>query len=180
MKALVALIALVFTLGATVPAATLAVDEVVATHYRTKNLGSCASKNPEGALWGTHAFEYVRTVAGIRLWRKDGRKGPSLTYCLEVDNGFVRGNALIVAPDGSAIIKLPRWMRRHAESAQVVVNATCFVTVIGRSARGKFLWRLEADGEVPKPRTRRWRTREIPEWADNRTVTLTWQTECTL
>ena len=150
-----------------------------ATYVRVGRLSRCVEKDPTDSLYGDARGEFATSVAGVRLFTRDRRKGRFVTYCLQVNNGWNSGPGGPNAPVSGGLFRLPWLIRRNAESVQVVVDQRCILEVLGRPARGNVLWRLDVTGPVRgKLPRRRWNTLEIPEASDNRTVRLGWGLEC--
>jgi hypothetical protein len=62
--------------------------------------------------------------AGLRLYRRDGARGRSVTYCLTLS---ATGSPQCCSTD--ALITLPRWLRRDAESMRLIVAPGCQMQV---------------------------------------------------
>jgi hypothetical protein len=86
--------------------------------FQAKNLNDCIGYSSTDLMQAPQGTELP--FAGIRVFRGDGQRGRSITYCLTT---VWTGSPQCCS--ASELIKLPPWMRKDAESLRLAVAPGC-------------------------------------------------------
>jgi hypothetical protein len=129
-----------------------------AGYFEAENLRACYGhtfKDLVSAPPGTDL-----PFGGVRVFAKDRRQGRSRTYCLTVS--LNAGRCCL----GEAVVRLPRWLRRNAESLRLVVSDVCGISVEMKSRHPREYFTTEIPyANHSKPT---FRNVSIPEPLDDR------------
>ena len=108
---------------ATISAGAVGYAPVAADGFvKAASLGDCVGYTSTDLTQAAEGAELP--YAGVRLYRRDGMRGRSLTYCLTLSQTSSPQCCSTDEP-----ITLPRWMRRDAESMRLVVAPGCQMQV---------------------------------------------------